>query len=125
MLDHISVEDFIYPAFILKNQEKKWSQDIKIAAMDEEERKKFRDYKGLYKDLSPEDREKYAPIRSFFTTRKGVKREFGRVMLNEEGHNFCGKAKKTWKAVFYGEEMVEWITESWMTWVETNNFGGH
>ena len=62
VLDHISVEDFIYPAFVLKNQEKNWSQDIKIAALDEEERKKFGDYKGLYKDLSPEDREKYVPI---------------------------------------------------------------
>ena len=67
----------------------------------------------------PEDREKYAPIRSLSTAGKGVKREFGRVMLNEEGHKFCGKAKKTRKAMFYGEEMVEWITESWMTWVET------
>ena len=67
VLDHVSVEDFIHPAFIFKNQEKKWSQDIKIAAMNEEEREKFRYYKRLYKDLVPDDREKYAPIRSLST----------------------------------------------------------
>ena len=44
VLDHVSVEDFIYPAFIPKNQEKAWSHTIKIATMDEEEREKFRDY---------------------------------------------------------------------------------
>ena len=35
--------------------------------------------------------------------------------------NSLGEAKKTRKAVFGDEEMVGWITESWMTWVETNN----
>ena len=74
--------------------------------MDEEEREKFRDYKGLYKDLLPEDKEKYASICSLFTAGKGVKREFGRVVLNEEGCKFFGEAKKTWKAVFDDEEMV-------------------
>ena len=74
----------------------KWVRGIKIKDMEEEEQEKYDNYESLKTTLTPEGREKDAPVIAQFTAGKGTKREFGKTMMSEEGYDFYKNTRKVW-----------------------------
>ena len=94
----MTLNQFTTKVSILANQEDPWAQEGKIERIpDTDERDKYKSYAQLQ---SAADRSKYAPKSTRFSSGKGVKREFGVSIWNEEGKNFCSNINEAWREAF-------------------------
>jgi len=122
-LDIMTLNQFTTKVSILANQEDPWAQEGKIERIpDKDERDKYKNYANLQ---SAADRSKYAPKSTRFSNGKGVKREFGVSIWNEEGKKFCSTINEVWREAFRDKKVQSWISVAWEMWVIDNDFCRH
>ena len=107
------------PIAVLKNKMVKWLRDIEIKDMEEDEQEKYANYESRMTTLTPEGREKYAPVFARFTAGKGTKKEFDKTMISEEWYEFYKNTRKVWSDAIKDKNQNKWIHEGWMEWAET------
>ena len=112
--DLFTVDDVVYPIAVLKNKIAKWLRDNEIKDMEEDKQEKYANYESLKTTLTPEGREKYAPVFARFAAGKGTNREFGKTMMSEEGYEFYKNTRKVWSDAIKDEKQNKWIHEGWM-----------
>jgi hypothetical protein len=119
----MTVDDLVNCITMVKNHEDSWERGVVRSRLNDPiEEEKYENYKDLD---NPQEREKYAPKPPMFSAGRGIKREFGAVMWNDEGKAFYEKTKETWSEAFGDRNTWLWLVEGWNKWVVKNNFGRH
>ena len=78
-----------------------------IETLEEDERLKARDYKKLPQD----EREKYAPKKTRYTSGEGTKREYGKSLVSNKGKKRFEEIKRNWRVAWEDEGIKEALTE--------------
>ena len=76
---------------LVVNHEEGWERDMLKARSADDEKEKYKNYQDI---VDEEERAKYAPRPSRYSSGDGVKREFGKEIWNEEGHRVFQDVKK-------------------------------
>jgi hypothetical protein len=108
-LDKMTVDDLVNCITMVKNHEDSWERGVVRSRLNDPiEEEKYENYKDLD---NPQEREKYAPKPPMFSAGRGIKREFGAVMWNDEGKAFYEKTKETWSEAFGDRNTWLWLVE--------------
>ncbi len=92
-LDKMTVDDLVHCITMVKNHENSWERGIMISRLNDPiEEEKYENYQDID---DPQEREKYSPIAPMFSAGRGIKRQFGAVMWDDEGKAFYEKTKET------------------------------
>ena len=92
-LDKMTVDDLVHCITMVKNHENSWERGIMISQLNDPlEEEKYENYQDID---DPQEREKYSPIAPMFSAGRGIKRQFGAVMWDDEGKAFYEKTKET------------------------------
>ena len=107
--DVMTLEHVTYVVWTMENHIDQWRHKLWIETLEEDERLKARDYKNLPQD----ERVKYAPKKTKYTSGEGTKREYGKTLVSNKGKKRFEEIKKNWKVAWEDEGIRAALTEEW------------
>ena len=121
-LDLMTVDDVAWCVVLVENHVEGWERDMLKARSADDEKEKYKNYRDI---VDEEERAKYAPRPSRYSSGDGIKREFGKEIWSEEGHQVFQEVKKNWSEALSDKNTWLWMVKGWDEWVEHSGFCRH
>ena len=117
MGDRMIPDHFCNTVWRIENHLSTWEQEFMINDLtDAEERDKAKNWN----ELSGEEREKYAPKPTRYTSGLKEKKVLGKKQVSQEGIQRLEEIKRNWKEGMANEVVRETMEEGWVEWSRRN-----